>query len=267
MSGPVDRSESTRFVDLHAHILPGIDDGPHNLDESLALCRLLVDQGVDIVAATCHQRGQFAANQSEAIRDATNALTKALASADVPLRILPSAEWMLDADTVERLSDHLPNLMTIADSGRFALVEFPYQIPAYTPMVATMLRDKGIQPVLAHVEHYPRLAGNTPAVAKLIDQGYLIQMNADSIAGARSEAVTADCRALLRRGFVHLVASDAHSTLRRPPTLRQAFALVTGWTNPENARLLFHDNPLAIAEGREVVPPMAMNWLTRLRRW
>lgn len=258
-------NEAVRFVDLHVHLLPGLDDGPGDLEEAVSLCRALVDEGVELAAATCHQRGAFAHNHADAVRDATRLLARTLENARVPLRIFPSAEWMLDADAVERLDSCRAQLMTVADNGQFALVEFPFQVPPYVSMVVQTLRRWGVQPILAHVEHYPQLLHAPRRVRELIDLGFLVQMNADSIARPRANPKTAACRRLVQRGLVHLAASDAHGAARRPPAMRAAFDVVAGWTNPSTARLLFRDNPLAIVEGRSVAAPTPVGWLARLR--
>jgi protein-tyrosine phosphatase len=259
-------NEAVRFVDLHVHLLPGLDDGPGAPDESIALCRALVDQGVELAAATCHQRGAFSRNHADAVREATRALARSLDEAGVPLKVVPSAEWMLDADAVERLDSCRSQLLTVADNGQFALVEFPFQVPPYVSMVVQTLRRWGVQPVLAHVEHYPQLLHAPQRVRELIDLGFLIQMNADSIARPRSDPKASACRRLVQRGLVHLAASDAHGVARRPPALKAAFDVVAGWTNPSTARLLFRDNPLAIVEGGAVAAPAPAGWLARLRR-
>lgn len=258
--------DATGLVDVHVHLLVGLDDGPARLDDALALCRALVDQGVTRAAATCHQGGVFSRNGAPGIREAAINLQQSLDHAGIALECYPSAEWMLDSQAVDHFAERLPNLLTIADTGRYSLVEFPFSLPGYTKLVCEMLRNNGIRPVLAHVEKYPSIASHPARVQQLRDEGYLIQVNADSIAGPASAPLARECRTLVRSGLVHLVASDAHSVDQRPPLLRDAYDVVSGWTDQATARLLFEENPRAILEGRDVVDPEPAGWFSRFRR-
>jgi protein-tyrosine phosphatase len=258
--------DASGFVDLHVHLHVGLDDGPARWEDALALCRALVQQGVCQAAATCHQGGAFAANRPQSIRNSTNELQRALDQAEIPLRCFPSAEWMLDSVAVETLADRLSDWLTIADGGRYALIEFPFQFPAHARIVGDLLRQLGIRPVLAHVEKFPQLATNPKRIRGLREEGYVIQVNADSIVGWTPDSLDVVCRRLIRSGLVDVVASDAHSIDRRPPMLREAYGVVTRWTDPATAQLLFAENPKAIVEGGDILPPKPASWFSRLRR-
>jgi protein-tyrosine phosphatase len=254
------------FTDIHTHVLWGLDDGPRTVDESIALCRALVEQGVSAVAATCHQRGVFARNEPPIIRQRAAELQEILLSENVPLAIRPSAEWMIDAQTAERLDSLLPTLLTLADRQKHALLEFPFQLPSYLPMVLQSLAEHGLVGVLAHIEKYHQLLANSARVEALVNEGFIMQINADSIAGKFGPGVMNGCRRLIQRGLVHLVASDAHSADRRPPMLKVAYENVLRWAGNETATLLFKQNPRAIFHGSEVARPKGMGWLARFRR-
>ena len=254
------------FVDLHAHLLAGLDDGPARLADSVALCQRMVETGITLVAATCHQRGNFASIDRTQITEKFTELQNRLFAENIPLRIVPNSEWMLDATTTEKLAELVPGLVTIADAGKYALVEFPYQFPSYASLIPEMLARNGIRPLLAHVERYEIVAHNPSRVEDLISRGFLIQMNADSIANIAYPATVETCRRLIQRGLVHVIASDAHSVDRRPPRMKEAFDVVSRWTSEDVANLLTSRNPLAIIEGREVERATSLGWLARLRR-
>lgn len=256
---------TTGFVDLHVHLHVGLDDGPARWEDALALGRALVDQGVCQAAATCHQGGVFAGNRPQVILDSTKELQRALDAAAIPLRCFPSAEWMLDSVAVESLAEGLADWLTIADGGKYALIEFPFQVPAYAKIVGEMLHQLGIRPVLAHVEKFPQLATNPNRIRGLREEGYVIQVNADSIVGWTPGSLGSVCRRLIRSGLVDVVASDAHSIDGRPPMLREAYGVVARWSDAATAQLLFAENPRAIMEGGEVVEPKAVGWFSRFR--
>jgi protein-tyrosine phosphatase len=257
-------SPSAGFVDLHVHLLAGLDDGPADVPAALDLCRRLEEQGVVLAAAICHQRGAFAHRHVDEIRAVAGELNRLLEAEGRSLRVVPNAEWMIDARTLERLVELLPTLMTLADARRYALVEFPFEFPSYASLLADILRGQEIRPILAHIEKYPMLAHNPARVRELIDLGFLTQVNADSIVGRSHPDLSVACRRLVQRGLVHLVASDAHSITTRPPRLKQAFDTVTRWTDPATAGLLFRDNPQQVVDGGDVKMPAAVPWW---RRW
>jgi protein-tyrosine phosphatase len=254
------------FIDLHCHVLWGLDDGPRSPEESLDLCRTLVSDGVAVVAATCHQRGVFTRNRPDTIRRRAHELAEQLSLHQIPLEIHPSAEWLLDAQTVEQLSHLVPELLTLADRQKFALVEFPFQFPTYLSYVAETLAEHGLVGVLAHVEKYHQLLTNPGRLETLLDDGFVTQMNADSIAGRHGQAVMHACRSLIQRGLIHLVASDAHSVDRRPPMWSAAWDNVLRWTDPETAELLFRTNPQSLIAGTPPHLAKRMSWLDRFRK-
>ena len=217
------------------------------------------------MAATCHQRGHFARNGADDIRAATRTLQSRLAREGIPLEVVPSAEWMMDAATVEQWAELVPTLLTIGDAGKYALLEFPLRFPAYISHLAESLNTRGIVGVLAHVEKYPELLSNPRRLKELLASGFIAQMNADSIAGQWGASVARRCKGLIRQGLIHLVASDAHSVERRPPLLKDAYALVTSWTDAETADLLFRFNPQAILASENVTKPISQRWLDRFR--
>lgn len=254
------------FVDLHAHLFVGLDDGPRRIEDALALCRQMVETGTTLVAATCHQRGHFASVHRTEITEKFGELKIRLEAENIPLRIVPNAEWMLDSATIENLPHLLPDLVTMGDAGRYALVEFPRPFPSFAALVPEMLSPHGLKPILAHVERYDIVAHNPNRVEELIQRGYVIQVNAESITNTYFPATIETCRRLIQRGLVHVIASDSHSVDRRPTRMKEAQAIVSHWTSSDTAQLLMTENPLAIIEGRGVRRAQSLGWLTRLRR-
>jgi protein-tyrosine phosphatase len=207
-------------IDLHSHILPGLDDGPTNADFSLAMARAAVDAGVQMMVATPHIRADFDVDPDdiEPLVDEMNAL---IAREGLPLRIVPGAEvgWAsvpdLDENALARLS---------LGSGRFVLLESPYgRKPVDVEGAVEQLADRGFGAVLAHPERCPLFQRDPDRLARLVDDGVLCSITAGSMSGRFGANVQRFTIELLRRGLVHDVASDAHDHLHRPPGLTRGF--------------------------------------------
>jgi protein-tyrosine phosphatase len=208
-------------IDIHCHILPGLDDGPANIDFSIAMARAAVADGTQLIVATPHIRRDFDVDP-EAIAPAVNDLNMRLGAEDVRLRVLPGAEvgWRevaeLDARTLGRLC--------LGDSG-YLLVECPYgSTPADLEGVLAEVHQRGLKAVLAHPERCPLFQKDIDRLAALVADGALVSITAASVSGGFGERVQEFTFDLLERRLVHDVASDAHDHLHRPPRLGAALS-------------------------------------------
>lgn len=235
-------------VDLHCHVLTAVDDGPKTREASLAVCRAAVADGTSVVGATAHQGGRYP-NRASTIRAAVARLQEWIAEEQIPLEVQPVGEWMIDPDWFDRFPDTLDEFVPIGTSAKYALVEFPFTCPHHATVIASSLQAFQLVPVLAHVDRYGELLLNPDRVAALIDGGFVISMNADSIDGRSGDDVQHYCRHLLEMGYVHLITSDGHNTERRPPRLSAAASVIGEWLGDGASDLLFRQNPLAILEG------------------
>jgi protein-tyrosine phosphatase len=237
------------MIDLHCHLLPGVDDGPWRLEESVAMCRLAESEGTRVLVATPHQRHPSWWNEDRA------KLLALVAELQERLgewpRVLPGAEIRADAELVAAV-DELPggSLLPLAGS-RYLLVELNRQAPTVDPAeLVHELTVAGWHPILAHPEHYPWLLAQPELIERLIAQGALLQITGASLTGYFGRRPQLACRNLLDAGWVHFVASDAHGIDRRPPGLQAAFAaLAHGW-GEETAQALTSGNPAAVIENR-----------------
>lgn len=250
------------FIDLHCHLLAGLDDGPQSAIEAVELCRQAVSEGCHAVLATAHQRGEYPATRRADIIEAVIRLRMRLEIEKIPLQVLPNAEWLIDSSWFE-LSDPVAELVTMADGGRYSLLEFPGRCPHHTQVIAERLATHGLQPMLAHVDRYPELLFDPVQVRYLVDDGFIVQMNADTIDGRLGNEPQAAARRLIQAALVHVVASDGHRPLERPIRLRDAFEVVRRWTDDATARLLFAENPQAIVAGNAITKPKAVSMVKR----
>ena len=250
------------WTDLHCHVLPGLDDGPPDLSTAVALCRAAAEAGTTRIAATCHQFGTYADVDAGAIRAACDILRQALAERGVDVELLPSAEWMIHADWVDA-PPATDSALTVGDGGHFALVEFPGRTHSLAT-IAGRLADVGLRPILAHIDRYTELLADPVQVYYLIRDGYVVQMNADTITGTHGRRRRFWARSLVQSGLVHVVASDAHDPVRRGPSLAAAHACVREWCGRSAAQLLFRDNPDRILAGELPHSPGQVSWRRRL---
>jgi protein-tyrosine phosphatase len=196
------------FVDLHSHVLPGLDDGSPDEGSSLAMLRGLAALGFDTVCATPHQKtGQFLPSL-EAIGAAHRRVASLIADAGMPLRLSLGAENMWDATLYERIqADAIPSY----DGGPAFLLEFtPAHLPAALARSLFDLRRRGKLPVIAHPERYQPL-WSSPDLVTMLRANCALVVDLGAVAGYHGRRECKAARALLQEGLVHAVASDIHS--------------------------------------------------------
>jgi len=237
------------MIDLHAHILPGLDDGAENLDESLDMCRAAVRDGVTTIVATPHTGNGNYDSSRDRILAAVSELTDHLRSRGIELTILPGA----DVYVHEQLDVLITNreAMTINDNMRYVMVEFPKRVipPNYRGWLFR-LALAGFTPILTHPERNPAIHDKTDIVREWIERGGLVQLTAMSLTGAFGQETRKCSEELLKYNLVHVIASDAHSALRRPPVLSKALEYAASLLGPDYARKLVEDYPSAIITGK-----------------
>jgi len=208
-------------IDLHSHILPGVDDGPPTVEGSLELARVAVAAGTRTILATPHINDDRSIDAAR-VAAGLEVLRPALAAAEIPLEVLPGGEiaiWRLvDLDEATLRAFAL-------GGGPYLLVESPFSpvIGDFEPMVLD-LHDRGHRVLLAHPERCPAFQRDPSRLEGLVGAGALVQITAGSMAGAFGTTVRRFTSAILREGYAHVVASDAHDTVRRPPGLQVGFA-------------------------------------------
>lgn len=241
-----DASES---VDVHCHCLPGIDDGPANEAESLALCRALADDGITTVIATPHQLGRYdGRNSAAAVRTACLRLQDQLEKHQVPLTVKPGADVRVD----ERIAGLLKmdEILTLGDGRVHLLLELPHETYIDPQQLIRLLVARGLQPVVSHPERHAILRTRLSRVLPWIEQGAVLQVTAGSLLGHFGPEAQAAGWRLLEAGTVAIIATDAHDTVRRPPCMTKAAAAIEKRLGFAIARLVCVENPLRVLQGR-----------------
>lgn len=265
------------MIDLHAHILPDIDDGPASLEESIELCRAAEEDGIDTIVATPHAfHGLYHATRG-AIFNRVAALRDRLDAAGVAIAIEPGAEISLTADLVDRIEKG--EAMTLADGGKYILLELPNNIlPRGIDDLLFSLRLEGMKAIISHPERNFAVRDDVDALSAIADSGHLVQLTAASLTGYFGEETYRCAVKLLESGLCHVVASDCHSLDGRPPGLSEARHRVRALAGEAEAERIFEHNPARILAGGDLEPleeraaaparsstSKLMNWIRRIR--
>jgi protein-tyrosine phosphatase len=239
------------LIDLHCHVVPGIDDGPADEGQTRELLAALAADGIEVVAATHHFREDYPAVTAEAVRTKAEAVN-ALGVQNAP-EVIPAGEvaleWVLSAAS-EALAGP-----TYGQRGTDMLLETPSgPLPPQFHDVLFRLKARGLRVLLAHPERNRSFQEAPRRLAELVREGVLLQINASSLLstkpGSRSRALAL---ALLDEGIAHIIATDAHSAHWRPPALRAAVALAEERIGPR-ARWMVTSAPEAVLAGTALPP-------------
>jgi protein-tyrosine phosphatase len=235
------------LIDIHHHCLPGVDDGPADWDDALALCRMAADDGIDTIIATPHvMRGRWQNTSRAALEEIAAELRSRLN--DSP-RILLGSEYFFAHDVAEVLASG-NSIIPLAGS-KYILIEFAaHGIPPLVDQPLYRMQLDGWVPVIAHPERNAAFQAKPENLASLVRLGAKTQVTAASLIGEFGPEARQAAFDWIASGMVHAIASDAHNIKKRPPRMTAAFAAVRNAAGDDVANALFHDNPRAIVEGR-----------------
>lgn len=240
------------MIDLHFHCLPGIDDGPRNWDDAVALCRQAASEGTTTIVATPHVLHESWANEDPAERDRLIVRLNALLGGSPA--IVPGCEVAFSADLVEQWERGPSGPLVGLTRQPVLLIELPnYGVPAAVDAVFHELLVMNVTPVIAHPERNAELVSHPERLASLVERGVLMQVTAAAVLGEMGRRAQAAVQSLFRHGLVHLVASDAHSLDRRPPRLAAAREwVVRNWGAGAEVEL-FDTNPARLLTSSTLV--------------
>lgn len=239
------------MIDIHAHILPSLDDGPKTIEESLEMCRMASEDGIRKMVATPHVLNGVYYSKKQDILEKVAFLNRLLNDNKIELEVLPGADVHLHEGIIDGLKKD--EILTINNRMRYLLLEFPSQIiPVEARQVIFKLQVAGIRPIITHPERNLAIQNRPEVLAEYIEAGALIQITAQSITGGFGPREKKCAHWLLKNNMAHVIASDAHSVDARPPILSFAVKMATNLIGEEKSRALVFENPLAIIEGREI---------------
>lgn len=239
------------MIDLHCHLLPGIDDGPATLDEALALARIAVANGITHAVVTPHVHPGRYENDAASIQRALADFRAAVAQAGIPLQLGFAGEVRLGAEVLQMVQEGQVPFYGEVEGKQVFLLELPHShVPPGSDKLVRWLLDRGLLPMIAHPERNKDIMRRLDKISPFIEMGCLFQLTASSVAGLFGEQALATARALLERGCVTILASDAHNVQHRPPQLdhgRDAAAEIVG---AELATAMVTTRPAELVRGQ-----------------
>ena len=240
------------MIDLHCHILPGLDDGPRDLDQALGMARIAHEDGIEVVVGTPHVfKASFEYDDLDIFEEKRALLEDALKAGDIPLRVLSGAEVHITHDLVALVRRHRVRL--VLAGGSYMFLEFPHDhvFSGAKDLFFELLSEK-VTPIVAHPERNTAFIRLPKLLFDLVEMGALVQANGGSFLGRYGPDCEGAALRFLELGLVHFLSSDGHNTHSKPPRLASAMKRVAAVIGRENATALVRDNPRAVIEDREI---------------
>jgi protein-tyrosine phosphatase len=232
------------MIDLHCHLLPGIDDGAQDLEQALELARIAVADGIRVSVLTPHVHAGRYDNDRASIDARVLAFRAELEARAIALRVFGAGEVRLGPELMELLdAERLPFIGELG-GDRVLLLEFPHsQIPAGAATFVRWLIGRKVRPLIAHPERNRDAIAAPARIKPFVDMGCLLQLTAGSLTGEFGAGAQAAADYFLRQEWVFAIATDAHDATRRPPRLAVARDALIRRGDPELAHKLTQRNP------------------------
>lgn len=227
-----------RFIDIHCHILPGIDDGPESLEMSLRMIKIAADDGISHIFATPHIIKGVYDNNTQKIRKGIEALRLHISE---KITIYTGADVRITPDIMLKIEKgEMPTL----NGSKYMLIELPhFVIPPNIDMLIFDLRKAGIIPIITHPERHITLTKKFFVLKRLRDIGAMYQLTAMSVSGELGKNIQKISFSMIDGGFIDFIASDAHNARERPPVLSNAYNVIVRSYGYEAAETIFLKNP------------------------
>jgi protein-tyrosine phosphatase len=232
------------MIDIHCHILPNMDDGPQDVDESIGMARIASSDGIEKIIATPHiTDNRFS---SDDITGRVDQLNYLLSQNDIPVQVYPGAEVAIGLDP-EKLSGYTINRTP------YILIEFPHDhLPSHAGKLLEWLCAKGLKPIIAHPERNYSIIRSPELLIDLLNNNVYTQITADSLTGDFGRDIQYCTHYLLDSGKIDIIASDAHSKKFRTPVLSRAAKIAVKRLGKKASQRLVSTNPAAILNGEEI---------------
>ena len=238
------------MIDIHCHILPNVDDGSESLEESIEMAKIAESEGITRIVNTSHCHFDFKYKKGNELKLELEKFNQALKEENINIEVLLGNELYYTRDLIERFNEL--DFFSMNNS-KYILMEFsPINFPKNIEDVIYEIKIRGYIPIIAHAERYKQVQEDVNIVLDCIKEGALIQVNASSILGKNGENVEDTSKKLLDNNMVHFVATDAHSSNRRRPLIKDSYNYILKNYGKEVSEKLFIENPTAVIENRDI---------------
>ncbi|MFD1607128.1 tyrosine-protein phosphatase [Oceanobacillus luteolus] len=212
------------MIDIHSHILPGVDDGAQTEEDSLKMARVAVKNGITAIVATPHHKNGVFENDRESILRWVETLNELLVQNDIPLTVLPGQETRINGDMLDELRE---GIVLPINNSKYVFVEFPSaHVPRYASQMLYDIQLSGYIPVIVHPERNQELMEKPSKLYDFIKRGSLSQVTAGSLVGKFGKDIQKFSRQIINANLTHFIASDAHNTKSRGFHLTEAYRFV-----------------------------------------
>lgn len=213
------------MIDIHCHILPGIDDGAANLEDSLKMAKQAVSDGITKIIATPHHKNGKYENVKHDILSQVAELNRVFASENIQLTILPGQEVRIFGELLQQYKED--QILTLNNTGKYIFIEFPSNhVPRYTEKILYDIQLNGIKPVIVHPERNQEIIENPNLLYQFVKKGAFTQVTASSITGRFGKKIKKFSLDLIEANLTHFVASDAHNTTGRGFKMSEAYHVI-----------------------------------------
>ena len=238
------------MIDIHCHILPNVDDGSESLEESIEMAKIAESEGITRIVNTSHCHFDFKYKKGNELKLELEKFNQVLKEENINIEVLLGNELYYTSDLIERFNEL--DFFSMNNS-KYILMEFsPINFPKNIEDVIYEIKIRGYIPIIAHAERYKQVQEDVNIVLDCIKEGALIQVNASSILGKNGENVEDTSKKLLDNNMVHFVATDAHSSNRRRPLIKDSYNYILKNYGKEVAEKLFIENPTSVIENRDI---------------
>lgn len=234
------------FVDIHTHILPGVDDGATDWEQAKRMLLLQAQEGVTDIIATPHFDREENRQNPDQIRRLVEELNQYAEQAAPGVRIYPGEEVLYTPGILECYRNG--EILTMADSRYLLLEFFPRSSYSEIERAVREFVEEGVIPVIAHVERYHHLMEEYDYLYELIKMGATLQMNSRSLLGNYFDKRRRICRKMAKNGFIHFLGSDCHNEEERPPSMKKSFEVLTSVCGEKEACRMVYENAHCIIE-------------------
>jgi protein-tyrosine phosphatase len=238
------------MIDIHCHILPNVDDGSKSLEESIEMAKIAQSEGIKKIVNTSHYHPDFKYKKGKELSEVLNEFNKILKNEGINVDVILGNELYFTEDLIENFENLEFHSM---NKSRYVLIEFsPNNFPKNLADIVYEIKLRKYIPILAHVERYPKIQENPNIIYDCINEGALIQVNASSVIGKNGSEAEKISRILLDHNMVHFVATDAHSSTRRRPLIRDAYNHISKLYGEDTSKKLFMENQEIILDDKDL---------------
>ncbi|TKD70723.1 tyrosine-protein phosphatase [Pseudalkalibacillus hwajinpoensis] len=252
------------MIDIHSHILPGIDDGASTIEESIEMAKQAVSEGITKVVATPHHRNGSFDNEKKVILQEVAILNKEFEREKIDLKVIPGQEIRIYGDMIDDYGRG--KLLSINETGTYLLIEFPQShVPAYANKLLFDLQISGLIPIIVHPERNQEFIENPKRLYQIVKEGSLCQLTASAVTGQMGKKVKQFSHEIITHNLAHFIASDSHNVKTRPCDLRKALDTVENKFGL-SMRYMMQENAEFLIEGKVVQkePPQRIHKKKRL---